>query len=188
MAVATESVSTQALTLPEELILMLLNEENGYFHQVPGWRLHCAVIGAVLAELSLLTRIDTDMESLFLVDATETGDPALDPILEEIAGERVQRNAQYWIEHLAHRAESIIDLTLDRLVELKILQHHDGEFWTLARRVWQTELYGDTEEGTARQFIRTRIGKVIFTEEIPDPRDIIIICLVNSCDVFRFIF
>ena len=188
MAVATENVSTQALTLPEELILMLLNEENGYFHQVPGWRLHCAVIGAVLAELSLLTRIDTDMESLFLVDATETGDPALDPILEEIAGERVQRNAQYWIERLAHRAESIIDLTLDRLVELKILQHHDGEFWTLARRVWQTELYGDTEEGTARQFIRTRIGKVIFTREIPDPRDIIIICLVNSCDVFRFIF
>ena len=27
----------QSLSLTEELILMLLNEETGYFHQVPGW-------------------------------------------------------------------------------------------------------------------------------------------------------
>ena len=102
---------------------MLLNEDNGYFYQVPGWDLNCAVIGAVLAELSLLSRIDTDMESLFLVDQTETGDPALDPILQEIASEPVQRNAQYWIERLAFRAELVIDLTLDRLVNLKVLDH-----------------------------------------------------------------
>ena len=116
MAVTKEGLTTQTLDLPEELILMLLNEENGYFHQVPGWDLNCAVVGAVLAELSLLSRIDTDMESLFLVDETETGKPVLDPILKEIASEPVQRSAQFWIERLAPRAESVIDLTLDRLV------------------------------------------------------------------------
>ena len=147
------------------------------------------MVGAVLAELSLRSRIDTDMESLFLVDQTETGNPALDPILQEIASEPVQRNAQYWIERLAPRAESIIDSVLDRLVDLKILEYHDGEFWTLARTVWH--------DGTVRQArrrarqassSRTRISRVIFTDEIPDPRDVIIICLVNTCDVFRFIF
>ena len=116
MAVTKEGLTTQTLDLPEELILMLLNEENGYFHQVPGWDLNCAVVGAVLAELSLLSRIDTDMESLFLVDETETGKPVLDPILKEIASEPVPRSAQFWIERLAPRAESVIDLTLDRLV------------------------------------------------------------------------
>ncbi len=119
MAVTKEGLTTQTLDLPEEPILMLLNEENGYFHQVPGWDLNCAVAGAVLAELSLLSRIDTDMESLFLVDETETGNPVLDPILKEIASEPVQRSAQFWIERLAPRAESVIDLTLDRLVALK---------------------------------------------------------------------
>ena len=42
MTLATESVATRAtqtLTLTEELLLMLLNEESGYFHQVPGWDL-----------------------------------------------------------------------------------------------------------------------------------------------------
>ena len=185
----TNDVTTHhPLSLPEELVLMLLNEENGYFHQVPGWDLNCAVTGAVLAELSLRSRIDTDMESLFLLDRTETGDPCLDPILKEIAGEPVQRNAQYWIERLAHHAESIIDLTLDRLVELKILEHHDGDFWTLSRTVSQAELFDNSSEGTGVQFVKTRISKAIFNNEIPDPRDVIIICLIDTCDVFRFIF
>ena len=107
MTLTSEPVATKQLTLPDELVLMLLNEESGYFHQVPGWHLNCAVVGAVLAELSLLSRIDTDMDSLFLLDSTETGNPILDSILKEITEESDQRNAQYWIERLAPRAESI---------------------------------------------------------------------------------
>ena len=177
MAVAKEALTVQPLSLPEELILMLLNEQNGYFHQVPGWDMNCTVVGAALAELSFLSRIDTDMESLHLVDRTETGDPALDPILKEIADEPLPRNAQYWIERLALRAESIIDLTLERLVDLKILEHHDGDFWTLAPTHQFANLYGSLQEGTASQFIKVRINQVIFTDAIPDPRDAIIICL-----------
>ena len=74
MTLSTERVATPTLTLPEELILMLLNEESGYFHQVPGWALTCAVVGAALAELSLISRIDTGMDSLILLDKSETGD------------------------------------------------------------------------------------------------------------------
>ena len=188
MTLPKEDVATQPLTLTQDLILMLLNEESGYFHQVPGWDLNCAVVSAVLAELSLRSRIDTDQESLFLVDQTKTGNSALDRILKEIASEPVQRNAQYWIERLAPRAELIIDLTLDRLVDLKVLEHHDGEFWTLSRTAWQTGMFSDSPEGTAVQFVKTRISNAIFNKEIPDPRDVIIICLINTCDVFRFMF
>ena len=188
MTLTKDGLATDQLSLPEELILTLLNEESGYFHQVPGWDLNCAVVGAVLAELSLISRIDTDRDSLFLMDRTETGNPALDPILEEIAGEPAQRNAQYWIERLAPRAETIIDLTLDRLVGLKILEHHDGDFWTLAPSMMRAELSAGSPEGNEVQFVKTRISKAIFNNEIPDPRDVIIICLVNTCDVFRFMF
>ena len=188
MSLSTRDVTTHLLSLPQELVLMLLNEENGYFHQVPGWNLNCAVVGAALAELSLKSRIDTDMDSLFLLDRTETGDPALDPILKEIAGEPVQRNAQYWVERLAPHAESIIDITLDRLVDLKILKHHDGDFWTLTPNAEDAELFNGSSNGTGLRFVKTRISNAIFNNEIPDPRDVIIICLTNTCDVFRFIF
>ena len=188
MTAAAECTKIQPLSLPDELILMLLNDQTGYFHQVPGWRLQCAVAGAVLAELSLLSRIDTDMESLVLLDPTETGDPALDPLLKEIADEPDQRNARYWVERFAGQAETVIDLTLDRLVDLEILEHHAGDFWTLTPAHWLAHQRSDVEKSTASQFIRTRISEAIFTDTIPDPRDVIVICLVNTCDVFRFMF
>ena len=188
MALSTDGIATQQLSLPEELLLMLLNGESGYFHQVPGWDLNCAVIGAVLAELSLVSRIDTDRRSLILLDRTAVGDPALDSVLKEIAEEPVQQNARYWIERLAPRADSIIDLTLDRLVDLKILEHHDGDFWTLSHAVGHEHINTGNGEGTAVEFVTSRITKVIFYNEIPTPRDIIIVGLLNTCDVLRFIF
>ena len=190
MAVTQEGTTTQPLTLTQELILMLLNEETGYFHQVPGWDLNCAVVGAVLAELSLRSRIDTDPgpATLFLMDEAETGNPVLDLILKEIAAEPVQRDARYWIERLAPRAEALIDMVLDRLVDLKVLERHAGDFWTLARTARQTEIFDSASKDTAVQFVKTRISNAIFNNEIPDPRDVLIISLINTCDVFRFIF
>lgn len=44
------------------------------------------------------------------------------------------------------------------------------------------------QEGTVGQFIKTRVVKALFTDEIPDPRDAIVICLTNACDVFRIMF
>ena len=183
----TAGATTKTLTLVDEFLLMLLNEEAGYFHQVPGWDLNCAVAGAALGELSLRSRIDTDVESLILLDETPTGDAILDPILEKIAAEPSRHNAQYWVERLAIRGESIIDLTLERLVELKVLEHHDGGFWTLARAGWQANLLGQAEEETVAEFVKTRISRVIFGEELPDPRDAIILSLTNTCDVVRLI-
>ena len=188
---ATSQAASPVLTLPEELVLMLLNEESGYFRQVPGWNLNCAVVGAVLAELSLVGRIDTDMDSLILLDDAGTGDAVLDPILAEIASEPERRNAEYWIERLTPHAETIIDRTLERLTGLDILEHHEGDFWTLGPGVWRSELIlraDGEQEGTAVEFVRGRISNIIFNNEIPSPRDIIIVCLVNTCDVFRFMF
>ncbi|MYH91902.1 MAG: GPP34 family phosphoprotein, partial [Gammaproteobacteria bacterium] len=185
---AIGDLDTQPLTLLDELMLMLLNEQNGYFHQIPGWELNCAVTGAAIAELSFQSRIDTDMEALLIVDPTETGIPALDLILKDIVNEPVQHNAQYWIERLVVYAEPIIDLTLDHLVDLGILEHHDGEFWTLASGKLPEGMYGASQEIDSNQFIKHRIREAIFADAIPDPRDVIIICLIQTCDVFRFIF
>ena len=49
-------------------------------------------------------------------------------------------------------------------------------------------MFSATGEGTVAEFVKTRISKVIFNNEIPDPRDIIRVSLINTCDVFRFIF
>ncbi|MDE0134837.1 MAG: cytochrome P450 [Acidimicrobiaceae bacterium] len=189
MAIQVTAAETdQVLTLSDELMLLMLNEETGYFHQVPGWHLNCAVAGAALAGLSLRGRIDTDMESLILLDKTPTGNPVLDLALSQIAGKQTQHSAQYWIEQFAALAEMMIDLTLDRLVRIGILEHHDGDFWTLARAGRHSEYFSDEDARTTVQHVKLRVDKSIFGNDIPGPRDIIIIALANVCDVLRFIF
>lgn len=183
-----DPIESQQLSLLDEFILMLLDEESGYFYQITAHKMNCAIIGAALAELSLLSRIDTDVESLLLLDPTETGNPSLDLILKEIVDEPVKQNAQYWIEKLFPHAETIIDLTLDNLVTCRILEHHEGDFWTVVPSKLYADADGDDEDASLGQFIRTRIGKDIFSDDIPHPRDIIIICLIETCDIFPLMF
>ena len=180
----TIEVQGQDLDLPQELVLMLLNEESGYFHQVPGWNMNCVVIGAVLAELSFMHKLDSDLDSMFVIDSTETGQRVLDLVLAEIASDPVARSTQYWIERLAQRADDVVNMVLEDLVEIGILEHHDGDFWTLSRSVWQSDLYDDS----VAEFVRTRIARVILAGEIPSPRDSIIVALMNTCGILPFMF
>ena len=176
-----------ALSLPEELLLALLDEERGYFHQVPGWNLNCAMVGAALGELSLLRRIDTDLESLTLLDSTDTGRPLLDPLLREIATETEPHNARYWIERLAPQSESLIPQALDGLVRQQILDVHTGGFYTFAKR----QRPGETplgEDRLAGETVKAQLTRIIFTDEIPGPRDVIITGLVNACHVFHLMY
>ena len=178
---------TSALSLPEEFLLVLLDEERGYFRQVPGWNLHCAMAGAVLGELSLLGRIDTDLESLTLLDATDTGLHLLDQMLREIATETEQHDARYWIERLAPQSESVITQALDRLVSQQILSVHSGGFYTFARR----QRPGETSSGEGfltGEFVKAQLNRIIFTDEIPSSRDVIIAGLVNACHVFHLMY
>jgi len=73
------------IRIAEELILLMLDEQSGYLEMVPNWNFSCVMAGAVLADLALERRIETDLERLYLVDPTPTGDELLDPTLKDIA-------------------------------------------------------------------------------------------------------
>ena len=174
------------MRLAEELVLLLLNEESGYLEQVRGWNLSCVLAGAVLADLAFERRIDTDLESLSLIDPTPTGDALLDPVLAEIAADATTHNAQYWIEKTAVRSDDVLDEVLERLVANKILRHDLGGFWSLTRHVASSGSY-PAADGTARAEVKGRIHRTIVEDLLPHPRDIVIIGLMNACDGFRFL-
>ena len=175
------------MRLAEEMILLLLNEESGYLEHVGGWNMSCAIAGSVLADLSLEYRIDTDLDSLKLIDSTETGDELLDPVLAEIAAAPPpSQNARYWIEKTAGRAESVIESALNRLVKNNILDHDSGGFRSLTRKVSRSGVYPPTG-GVTRQETKSRIFSAVLDAEIPDPRDVILISPVAACDAFRLL-
>ena len=80
------------LRFVEEIILLLLRDEDGRFIQIPTWSMDYAVAGAVLMDLAMENRIDTDLHNLILIDETPVGDPLIDPILADIAGGGMPRH------------------------------------------------------------------------------------------------
>lgn len=182
-----ESVAEQApIRLAEELILLMLDEQSGYLELVPGWDFSCVIAGAVIADLALEDRIDTDLTTLFLVDSTPTGDNLLDPALKEIAESQETQDTQYWIERNTGRSDEIVSATLDRLVARKILDYESGGFWGLSRSVSRSGTY-PTSDATIRQEAKARILNVILNDVIPDPRDAILIALMHTCGGFKLL-
>ena len=165
--------------LVEEITLLLLRDKGGAFVRVPTWSLRYSVAGAVLMELADANRIDTDLEHLFLVDDTPTGDDLLDPTLAEIAAAERQ-NTRFWIEHVAERADAIRSAALAGLVAKGILEERDERVLWL----FKTRRY-PAAEGSIRQAVKLRLMEVLLSDDIPDPRDVMLICLADACGIFR---
>ncbi len=167
------------LRFAEEIVLLLLRDDDGKFVTVPATSLQHALAGAVLMDLALENRIDTDPENLVLIDSTPVGDSLLDPTLAQIAAGE-QRDARYWVEQTARQAEDIREEALARLVERGILERHENRFlW-----VFQSRRY-PMIDGTVEREVKLRIMGVLLSDEIPDPRDIVIICLADACGILR---
>ena len=174
------------IRIAEELILLMLDERSGYLEMVPGWDFSCVMAGAVLADLALERRIETDLERLYLVDSTPTGDGLLDPALKDIAESDEKSDAQFWIERNTRHADEIVAATLDRLVERNILTHESGGFWGLSRSVARSGTF-PTQAVETRRESKARILSVILNDEIPDPRDAILVALMHTCGGFKLL-
>ena len=161
-------------------MLLLLHDENGRFERVPDWSMGYAMAGGVLMDLALENRIDTDLERLILLDDTPLGDSLLDPTLAEIAAAADKRDARFWVERTAGRADEIREEALARLVESGILELQEDRFlWVFRSRRYPIV------DGKAEREVKLRIMEVLFSDEIPDPRDVVIICLADACALFK---
>ena len=159
-----------------EEFLLLLRDEDGTLSRASQWLVRYALGGAVLMDLALEDRIDTDADRLFLVDATPFEDRLLDPMLAEIAQADDTHDALYWVDHAARHADEIREIALERLVRNGVLELRDDRFL----RIFGTRRYSLVDAGVERE-LKQRIGTVLSSDVIPDPRDIVIVTLAHGC-------
>ena len=175
------------LRFAEEILVLVLDEERGDLGpNLPARSLDLALAGAVLMDLALEDRIDTDLERLILVDPTPFGDDILDPTLAEIAKDGRSRDTAYWLGRIAARGDGIRRTALARLIERGILRSEAQGLLSLVPSVSRSRLY-PAADGQPVEEARLRIMRILFSDEVPDPRDIAIIALANACGVFRTI-
>ena len=173
------------LRFAEEILLLLKDEDSGEIApNYPPHLLDIVLAGAVLMDLALEDRIDTDLEQLILVDATPVGDDLIDPTLADIAKGPSNRDAGFWLTHTAKRGDEIRDKALARLVERGILETEADGLFFFSRNVSRSRRY-PTRDGTTVEEVRLRIMRVLFSDDIPDPHDIVIICLADVCGIWE---
>jgi golgi phosphoprotein 3 len=169
------------LTFAEELLLLSHDATSGHFRpQIPTPLLNTALAGAALMELAIRDRIDTDLESLTVIDRTPTNDPVLDKVLTEIAAHPGDHTAGQWLDHLRAIGPAIRDIAIARLVARGILRQQDGRLlWVFGVRRYPVM------DAQPLQEVEQRITALLQSDDIPDPRDIVIIGLADATGLLQ---
>ena len=118
----TVPLDATVLTFSEEMLVLLLEDGRGTPIPFPRTNIKCALAGAVLMDLAFANRIDTDLETLVVIDRTPTGNFMLDRTLAKIGGREDTTNTLTWIKVLAAEdADLFREQALVRLVQHGIL-------------------------------------------------------------------
>ena len=170
------------LSFPEEIVLLLLDETRGEFIPLPESVFAIVMSGAALMDLAVHNRIDTDLEKMIVVDRTPLGDDILDDVLAGLCNSKREREIPEALYDAALGAEEYRLRALKRLIARGILREENGRhLW-----VFHTRRY-PVIDNTEQQEVRARLRQVLLTDEIPDPRDVVLICLVDACALLGFV-
>jgi hypothetical protein len=164
------------LTCAEEFLLLAHDETNGELVNLQEALFETALAGAVLMDLAILNRIDTDLSAFLVLDRTTTGETLLDHALEALAELPAKTTTLEALDLLGKQADELERLALARLIERGILREDQGRIlW-----VFETRRY-PLIDGRQLQEVRRRIADLLFSDQLPDPRDIVVIVLARSC-------
>jgi hypothetical protein len=161
------------LSLPEEIVLLTLDDATGLPIGRQGIAASIALAGAVLMELALAGRVDTDRNRLEVLDASPTGNAVLDaglPLLREATDSRGA------LMLLAREETGLRPAVLAALTARGLLQRVDGRFLL----VFPERRYLKPEDRPEPREVRARLTRSIETDEIPEPREALLLGLARA--------
>jgi hypothetical protein len=171
-------------TLAEEIVLLSLDDATGRPVGRAGMAPDLALAGALLMDLALAGRIDTDRDRLWVADPAPTGDAVADAALARLAAPGAVQNAFGAILLLSHEAGGMREALLARLVSAGLLERVEDRFlWLFPDR-----RHPKTGGREATEDARTRLRALLLAEDIPDPRDALLLGLARSAGLLPLLF
>ena len=169
-------MSSNQLTLAEELLLIILDDSSGkLFSSAKPYAIDIAIAASLIMDLTLNGRIDTDSEKLFVISSESTGNPILDDTLAEIYAEKTSLPTSAWLTRIGQKGENLIQLIIKSLVDKGVLMSVEKRLlW-----VFKTRVYPPTS-GIEEREVRARVMQLINSDEIPNPRDSLIVGLLQA--------
>lgn len=173
--------ATQSLTLPEEILLLALKDQEGTIASGVWWTY--GVGGAILAELLLHRRIAIVDKKVNVVDATPIGDALLDEALATIAAAKRRAAPSSWASRFAGMKELKKRLA-EPLVRRGVLRlDEDQVLWIFTRKI-----YPEVDPKPEKALI-ARLEKAIAGDATNvDPRTVTTIAIANAIGALKVVF
>jgi hypothetical protein len=171
------------LSFAEEIFLLAIDDREGSIKPLPVSALEYALPGALLMELAFLNKIDIDLKSLRVVNSESAGNALLDDVLRQIERKSEAQPTSYWLSFFAGQAKQIQEHILAQLIAKGILKTEDKKIlW-----VFKTRRYPMIDNREIKE-VKTRLRELILGDEIPNPREAVLISLAHACRLFDDLF
>jgi hypothetical protein len=164
------------LTLLEEVALLTIDPRTGGLRGDQLYSIPYALAGAVLFDLALAGRIDTDTEAITVVGTGETGQRVQDELLAELVKQGGPLDVRRWVEQTFLLHKDLEERALEQLVDRGLVRMETS------RRLWVIEIQRfPMVDGRPYQLVRDRLCDAILGDAVPPTRDIMLVSLASAC-------
>lgn len=171
------------LTIAEELLLLALHDRKGSVTMRASSSLKFGLAGAFISELALNERVAAEGKKLTVINPAPVDDPLLNDVFQEIKNSKKDRKIRVWVEKFGNRMRKRQKTMSSRLVEKGILEESHHSF--LGIFTW---IAYPASDNTKEEDIRMRVTEALEETDLPDERTLILLSLINACDLVKEVF
>jgi hypothetical protein len=168
------------LNIPEEIFLLSIDAEG---NQLNNREFDIVLASSILMELALQNRIDTDLDFVIPDKSMLTGIDFLDEFLTEIHSTEKKQSISYWIINIYSRIDKIKKSITGELVNKGIIRVENERILI----VFGSKRYPIIKQKEIVE-AKLRIRDIIFSNEIPEIKDIVIISLLHYGSIEFILF
>ena len=170
------------LTMLEEVVLLTVDERTGHLRSTREFGTAYALVGAVFFDLALAGKIDTDTETIQIVDRAPTGNPTLDRVLAQMSRRPDLKTVRDWIEEIFVQHADLEGEALASLIAQGILLHEKSKLlWII-----DVERF-PLVDNRPQQHVKLRLAHAILSGQIPPTRDIMLVSVADACGLLGYV-
>jgi len=170
------------LTMLEEVVLLAVDEHTGNLRSAREFSTAYALVGAVFFDLALARKLDTDTESIQIIDRTPTGNATLDRVLQLMESKPQLTTVREWIEHIFHLRGDLEGEALASLTAQGIIRHEKSKL------LWIIDIERfPLVNNVPQQDVRQRLRETVLSDGIPDTRDIMLVSIAEPCGLLGYV-
>ena len=171
---------TQNLNLAEKFFLLAIDDKSGKFVIYNAKeRIKWGIAGGLLISLVKLQKIGYNGKFIRLTDPTPTDDPLLNEVLELIMSSPKNKSVDFWLDQIVLEIKDLYEITVDRLVEKKILTKTEKPVKFGTRTIFKIQ------DPYFKNRMIPRLKEYLSNERRPSFPYRGLICLIASCGLYK---